>query len=71
VVGRPAQAPVGRARPTELTARGRRQLTMASTAVRRVEQHMLANLDASEQDQMRRLLTACIASLTEPPAPAT
>jgi hypothetical protein len=27
---------------------------------------MLANLDASEQDQMRRLLTACIASLTEP-----
>jgi hypothetical protein len=35
--------------------------------VRRVEQDMLANLDASEQDQMRRLLTACIASLTEPP----
>jgi hypothetical protein len=31
---------------------------------------MLANLDASEQDQMRRLLTACIASLTEPPASA-
>jgi hypothetical protein len=27
---------------------------------------MLANLDVSEQDQMRRLLTACIASLTEP-----
>ena len=26
---------------------------------------MLANLDVSEQDQMRRLLTACIASLTE------
>jgi hypothetical protein len=40
---------------------------MASAAVRRVEQDMLANLDASEQDQMRRLLTACIASLTEPP----
>jgi hypothetical protein len=39
---------------------------MASAAVRRVEQDMLANLDASEQDQMRRLLTACIASLTEP-----
>jgi hypothetical protein len=32
---------------------------------------MLANLDASEQDQMRRLLTTCIASLTEPPASAT
>src|SRR5487761_733390 len=57
--------------PTELTARGRRQLKMASAAVRRVEQDMLANLDASEQDQMRRLLTACIAALTEPPASAT
>ena len=57
LVVRPAQAPVGRALPTELTARGRRQLKMASTAVRRVEQDMLANLDASEQDQMRRLLT--------------
>jgi hypothetical protein len=32
---------------------------------------MLANLNASEQDQMRHLLTACIASLTEPPASAT
>ena len=32
---------------------------------------MLATLDPSEQDQMRRLLTACIAALTEPPASAT
>ena len=71
LVVRPAQAPVGRALPTELTDRGRRQLTVASAAVRRVEQDMLANLDASEQDQMRRLLTACIAALTGPPAPAT
>src|ERR1700683_1146951 len=71
LVVRPARAPVGRALPTELTARGRRQLKMASAAGRRVEQDMLANLDASEQDQMRRLLTACIAALTEPPAPAT
>jgi hypothetical protein len=44
---------------------------MASAAVRRVEQDMLANLDTGEQDQMRRLLAACIASLTEPPVPAT
>jgi len=71
LVARPARAPVGRALPTELTARGRRQLKMASAAVHRVEQDMLAKLDASEQDQMRRLLTACIASLTEPPASAT
>jgi hypothetical protein len=40
---------------------------MASAAVRRVEQDMLASLDTGEQDQMRRLLTACIAALTEPP----
>jgi DNA-binding MarR family transcriptional regulator len=70
-VARPAGAPGGWALPTELTARGRRQLKMASAAVHRVEQDMLAKLDASEQDQMRRLLTACIASLTEPPASAT
>ena len=48
LVVRPAQAPVGRALPTELTARGRRQLKMASAAVRRVEQDMLANLDTGE-----------------------
>jgi DNA-binding MarR family transcriptional regulator len=71
LVVRPAHAPVGRVLPTELTARGRRQLRRASAAVRRVEQFMLANLDVSEQDQMRRLLTACIASLTESPASAS
>ena len=70
LVVRPAQAPVG-ALLTELTARGRRQLRVASAAVRRVEQDMLANLDLSDQGQMRRLLTACIASLTEPPASAS
>ena len=71
LVVRPGHAPVGRALPTELTARGRRQLKVASAAVRRVEQRMLAQLDGREQDQMRRLLTSCIASLTEPPASAT
>jgi DNA-binding MarR family transcriptional regulator len=67
LVVRPAQAPVGRALPTELTARGRRQLQVASAAVRRVEQDMLASLDTGEQDQMRRMLAACITSLTQPP----
>jgi DNA-binding MarR family transcriptional regulator len=70
LVVRPAQAPVGRALPTELTASGRRQLRTASAAVRRVEQAMLATLDTSEQDQMRGMLTACIAALTQPPAAA-
>jgi hypothetical protein len=42
---------------------------VASAAVRRVELDMLASLDAGDQDEMRRLLTACIAALTrhEPP----
>jgi DNA-binding MarR family transcriptional regulator len=66
LVVRPAQAPAGRALPAELTARGRRQLAVASAAVRRVEQAMLADLKVTEQAQMRRLLTACIASLAEP-----
>ncbi|MFG3160586.1 MarR family winged helix-turn-helix transcriptional regulator [Streptomyces sp. NPDC048232] len=64
LVVRAAQAPVGRALPTELTAAGRRQLQAASAAVRRVEQDMLANLNAADQDQMRRLLGECIASLS-------
>ncbi|MDQ0401533.1 MarR family transcriptional regulator [Streptomyces sp. NBC_01723] len=68
LVVRAAQAPVGRALPTELTAAGRRQLAAASAAVRRVEQDMLANLNAADQDQMRRLLRDCIASLSAPPA---
>jgi hypothetical protein len=42
LVVRPAQAPVGRALPTELTVRGRSQLKVASAAVRRVEQDTLA-----------------------------
>lgn len=70
LVVRAAQAPVGRALPTELTASGRRQLQAASAAVRRVERDMLAGLTPADQDRMRRLLTACITSLTGPPAPA-
>ncbi|MEU6455095.1 MarR family transcriptional regulator [Streptomyces sp. NPDC047065] len=70
LVVRAAQAPVGRALPTELTAAGRRQLQAASAAVRRVEQDMLANLNAADQDQMRRLLGECIDSLSAPSASA-
>ncbi|MFD8064644.1 MarR family winged helix-turn-helix transcriptional regulator [Streptomyces parvulus] len=70
LVVRAAQAPVGRALPTELTAAGRRQLRAASAAVRRVEQDMLTGLDPADQDRMRRLLTACITALSGPPASA-
>ena len=62
-VVRPAQAPVGRALPTELTARGRRQLKVASAAVRRVEQDMLANLDTGEHLSLRGDETFPTASL--------
>jgi DNA-binding MarR family transcriptional regulator len=71
LVIRPERAPAGRALPTQLTASGRRQLKTASAAVRRVEQAMLASMDPSEQDQMRRMLTACIAALIQPSASAT
>jgi len=64
LVVRATRAPVGRALPTELTDRGRAQLQVASAAVRRVEQQMLADLEAGQQDQMRRALTACIAALS-------
>ena len=47
----------------------------------RLDDAVLADLDRQfpgirfrvidEQDQMRRLLSTCIASLTEPPAPTT
>jgi DNA-binding MarR family transcriptional regulator len=66
LVARPSQAPVGRALPTTLTARGRRQLRAASAAVRAVEQDMLADLGPREQDLMRRALRSCIAALTRP-----
>jgi len=64
LVVRRTRAPVGQALPTELTARRRRQLKVASAAVRRVEQDMLANLDTGEQDQTRSLLIA-VHRLTE------
>lgn len=69
LVVRASRASVGRALPTELTDRGRRQLETASAAVRRVEQRMLAGLDPADQDRMRRLLRNCTAALTQQPTP--
>jgi DNA-binding MarR family transcriptional regulator len=66
LVVRPARPPVGRALPAELTASGRRQLEVASAAVRRVEQQMLADLAPTDQARMRHLLTTCITALTDP-----
>jgi DNA-binding MarR family transcriptional regulator len=63
IVARPEQSVSGRALPTVLTERGRRQLSTASAAVRGVEVQMSSDLTAEEQDQFRNLLTRCITGL--------
>ena len=55
-VTRPAEAPVGKALPTRLTARGRRSLAKATVAVRSVEVRMLAGLTEAEQADALRIL---------------
>jgi DNA-binding MarR family transcriptional regulator len=70
VVIRPAQPASGRALPTALTARGRRQLEAASAAVRAVELQMISGLTLDEQDHLRALLSRCVSGLgagTRPP----
>jgi DNA-binding MarR family transcriptional regulator len=64
-VTRPAQAPVGKALPTELTARGRQSLAKATAAVRGVEDRMLAGMTRRDQDDARRILRSMIRSLRE------
>jgi len=64
LVSRPEQAPTGRVLPTTLTDRGRQRLTVASAAVKEVENRMKADLDTDQQDALRRLLASCITSLT-------
>jgi len=64
-VTRPAQAPVGKALPTRLTASGRASLQKASAAVRSVEVRMLAGLTEPEQANAFRILQSMIHSLRE------
>ena len=64
-VTRPAQAPVGRALPTRLTARGRRRLEEASVAVRSVEARMLGDLTQAEQSDAFRILQGMVDSLRQ------
>jgi DNA-binding MarR family transcriptional regulator len=64
-VTRPAQAPVGKALPTRLTARGRRSLEKATAAVRSVELRMLSGLTDDEQAAARRILRSMIRSLRD------
>ncbi len=63
VVVRADQAPVGKVLPTRLTPAGAAKLTVASAAVRRVEQRMLSGLD--DTDEARRILQAMVAALSD------
>jgi DNA-binding MarR family transcriptional regulator len=64
-VTRPAQAPVGKVLPAELTARGRASLEEASAAARSVEVRMLGGLTATEQAGAFRILQSMIHSLRD------
>lgn len=64
LVSRPATTDHGRARPTELTAAGRTQLTAASAAVRAVEQQLLRPLSADQQQRLLEDLVACVNGTT-------
>ncbi|KQO47717.1 MULTISPECIES: MarR family winged helix-turn-helix transcriptional regulator [unclassified Frigoribacterium] len=55
-VRRADRAPSGRALPTELTAAGRRQLAVASAAVRGVEDRMTAGLTPAARRQVAEAL---------------
>ena len=63
IVTRPVEARVGKTLPTQLTPRGRRELAKATAAVKAVEVRMLAELDATSQQQARRILRSMVTSL--------
>ena len=64
---RPTTAPRGRVLPAQLTAAGRKQLQVASRAVRHVEQQMLSPMSAPRQRRLRTDLAACVAALSTIP----
>lgn len=65
LVTRPAEAPVGKVLPTQLTAAGRRSLEKATVAVRSVEVRMLAGMTDGEQAAAFRSLRRMIAALQD------
>jgi DNA-binding MarR family transcriptional regulator len=64
-VARPAEAPVGRVLPAQLTPRGRQSLEKASKAVRSVETRMLAGLTETERSNAFRILRRMVHSLRD------
>ena len=65
VVSRATRAPVGKALPTELTAKGRRDLAAASAAVRGVELRMLDGMAADERVVATRALRSMVRALRD------
>jgi DNA-binding MarR family transcriptional regulator len=64
-VTRAAEAPVGKALPTEITARGRKSLEKASAAVRSVEDRMLSGMTEEERAGALVILRSMIRSLRD------
>lgn len=62
-VTRPAEAPVGKILPTQLTPRGRQNLEEATVAVRAVELRMLGGITPDEQSAAFRILTSMVHAL--------
>jgi len=63
LVTRPETAPRGRELPTALTERGREHLTVASAAVRKVDNRMCAGLTDLQERELLNSLTACVRNL--------
>ncbi|KQM40004.1 MarR family winged helix-turn-helix transcriptional regulator [Microbacterium sp. Leaf203] len=63
VVERADAAPVGKALPTRLTAKGQRSLDAASAAVRSVEKRMLSGMTDAEQTVALHALRSMVTSL--------
>ena len=63
IVSRPEKPESGRALPTALTAKGRKQLAAASSAVKAVEDRMKADLSAAERLAFGDMLARCVSSL--------
>jgi DNA-binding MarR family transcriptional regulator len=63
LVERPSVAPSGRVLPTRLTMLGRKQLEVASAAVKVVEDQMRSSFTQEQDEELRKFLQACIDSL--------
>ena len=66
-VTRPAEAPVGKVLPAQLTPLGRRNLAEATVAVRSVEDRMLTGLTQTERSDAFRVLQKMTRSLRDGP----